>query len=142
MVKSLRPLVLLTLALLARVLTVGASTDSSFVRRRLAGHDAATIGEGKATVVSDAVCPLPCLPFLPTCCQFPGIFGLPGPFYCANTAIDILNCGTCGTVCPLFTFCCNGKCSNLLTDPNNCGLCGTKCPSGDTCRLGLCKYAT
>ncbi|CAM6102199.1 unnamed protein product [Calypogeia fissa] len=55
--KILRPLVLVALALVAGVLIQGASADSSFVRRRLAGHDPTRLGEGKGGAL--AYCMIP-----------------------------------------------------------------------------------
>ncbi|CAM6120576.1 unnamed protein product [Calypogeia fissa] len=144
--KTLRPLVLVAMAVMVGMLIHGASADSSFVRRRLDAHHPAALGEGKATVVADAVCLIPCLLPHTTCC--PGLFGFG---LCASTFIDNFNCGACGNACALGSLCYCGTCRTALslvpdpklTDPNNCGSCGNKCPKGDGCNFGVCGgYAT
>lgn len=70
---------------------------------------------------------------------------------CKDTSVDLLNCGSCGNVCPLGKACINGTCSCLpgLTlcegtcidtsfDLRNCGACGNACPFGKHCVNGEC----
>lgn len=87
-----------------------------------------------------------------------------GAAYCANTASDKQNCGSCGNVCSTGYLCANGTCSlscgalttcaptsgapycaNIDSDPANCGGCGytctyphasSKCVNG--CVIGAC----
>ncbi|CAM6094522.1 unnamed protein product [Calypogeia fissa] len=119
----------------------GDSAKSSFLRRRLTGHSEHGWSGAGATPVPAGPCPnLPCIIELPTCCQWPGIGSLPGPFSCVNTQIDILNCGACGTRCPVGEICCNGQCANILDDRNNCGGCGEECGWGIRCSFGFCNY--
>ncbi len=61
--------------------------------------------------------------------------------FCFYLAIDPLNCGTCGNICPLSTpDCCFRKCVNTLTDCANCGFCSNPCINS-SCTHGLCGYA-
>jgi hypothetical protein len=72
-----------------------------------------------------------------TCC--PGSFP-PFTDLCLNLAIDSLNCGACGNICPLSApVCCSGKCVNILSSSTNCGLCGHAC-NNVPCTFGLCSY--
>ena len=76
---------------------------------------------------------------------------------CVDTKNDVLNCGQCGSDCPVPAgstatcidsqcgFSCNaglsacsGQCVNTNTDKNNCGQCGKKCGGLLSCVLGLC----
>jgi hypothetical protein len=82
---------------------------------------------------------------------------------CANTALDVNNCGACNNVCPKGLVCANGTCGclpsgkpcaagsaccgsagcvNLMTDALHCGDCMTKCDSGLTCVAGKCGCGT
>ena len=79
---------------------------------------------------------------------------------CVDTAVDVHNCGACGTQCSSGTVCQNGACGclptgaacgmgqsccgtagckSLASDINNCGACGKHCGDGATCENGLCK---
>jgi len=80
--------------------------------------------------------------------------------YCANTATDNSNCGTCGTACGVGEVCTSGVCSltcgaltkcsptggadycaNTQTDSANCGTCGTACTTGQVCNSGVCTLS-
>ncbi len=80
--------------------------------------------------------------------------------YCANTATDNANCGTCGNSCGAGEVCTGGVCSltcgalskcsptvgapycaNLTTDGNNCGTCGNTCTTGQVCNGGICTLS-
>jgi hypothetical protein len=88
-----------------------------------------------------------------------------GPYYCATTATDNANCGTCGNTCDALHVCAGGKCANTClsnqieclpdggtdggstqpycADPKNdnlnCGGCGIPCPSNQPfCSGGVC----
>jgi hypothetical protein len=80
--------------------------------------------------------------------------------YCANTATDNSNCGTCGTACGVGEVCTGGVCSltcgaltkcsptggadycaNTTTDSANCGTCGTVCTTGQVCNSGVCTLS-
>jgi hypothetical protein len=63
---------------------------------------------------------------------------------CADLKTDGMNCGKCGTVCPMGATCvqgscqcasgqskCNNTCVDTKTDLNNCGKCGMACGGGD-----------
>lgn len=140
---TLLPLLLVAFALMTGGLMEGVSgKSSSFVRRRLAGHE--SLGAVAATAAPN--CPITCSGG--TCCKntplptFPGLPPLPDTYYCAATLIDPFNCGACGNSCIATNLntpiCCSGKCTNTLTDSNNCGVCGNKCKGGNICYLGLC----
>jgi hypothetical protein len=77
--------------------------------------------------------------------------------YCADLANDVLNCGSCSTVCPApgqyetvacvsgqcvydcVDDCGDGTCTSLGWDPANCGACGNVCPdSAPVCDQGTC----
>lgn len=144
---TLLPLLLVAFAVIAGGLPEGVSGEaSSFVRRRLAGHE--TMGAVAATASQN--CPILCLSGS-TCCQNTPLPTLPGfppllpTYYCALSLIDNLNCGGCGNSCIANNLnnpiCCSGKCTNLLTDSNNCGFCGNVCKGGSACLFGLCRYA-
>ncbi|MFO0601159.1 MAG: hypothetical protein U0228_37970 [Myxococcaceae bacterium] len=86
------------------------------------------------------------------------------PLHCADTRVDVDNCGACGVVCPpaahAFRLCVQGNCDHtqcqvgfgdcdgipengcetplLANDPTNCGQCGRPCPNPRTCTNGLC----
>jgi hypothetical protein len=77
---------------------------------------------------------------------------------CVNAQTDNMNCGACGTACPMGQSCmmgacratvmctapqvdCSGTCVNTQTDPANCGACGTACPMGQSCTAGACRAA-
>jgi hypothetical protein len=70
---------------------------------------------------------------------------------CNDLAVDIGNCGACGSTCPDNSACkngqclckdgygnCNGKCINIDSDVKNCGECGNICPAGQVCTSGVC----
>jgi glucosylceramidase len=79
----------------------------------------------------------------------------------ANTAIDPMNCGACGTVCNATQTCVNGTCTQTCQAPqidcggvcadtannsNHCGGCGRGCGVGQicsnsTCTTGSCPIA-
>ncbi|HEY4393003.1 MAG TPA: LamG-like jellyroll fold domain-containing protein [Polyangia bacterium] len=80
--------------------------------------------------------------------------------YCANTATDNANCGTCGTACGAGEVCVNGGCAltcgaltkcspssgapycaNTTTDSDNCGTCGNACGTGQVCQSGVCTLS-
>ena len=80
--------------------------------------------------------------------------------YCANTATDNANCGTCGNACGAGQVCTGGACSltcgaltkcsptggadycaNTATDGANCGTCGTSCGTGQVCNSGVCTLS-
>ena len=86
-----------------------------------------------------------------------------GATYCANTQVDISNCGACGAVCGsthATPECLKGKCTEVCatgysncdnnaangcevqtaTDVNNCGTCGNACAAGIPCSQGVCQY--
>lgn len=75
--------------------------------------------------------------------------------FCASTASDPLNCGTCDATCGVQEACvdgmceiieqcstgqvlCDDACTDRLTDREHCGACGTACESGEVCDNGLC----
>lgn len=58
--------------------------------------------------------------------------------HCTDLKSDEANCGSCGNVCTIGTFCfngtckclegetlCGGRCVDTSFDPNNCGKCGS-----------------
>ena len=76
--------------------------------------------------------------------------------YCANTAIDPFNCGSCGRPCAMGQTCSAGNCACAApfsacgpgglscvltqTDVTNCGSCGNICPaSAPFCMSGVCS---
>jgi concanavalin A-like lectin/glucanase superfamily protein/stigma-specific protein Stig1 len=80
--------------------------------------------------------------------------------YCANTATDNANCGTCGNSCGVGEVCTNGVCAltcgvltkcapvnasaycaNTASDASNCGTCGNACTTGQVCSSGLCTLS-
>jgi hypothetical protein len=74
---------------------------------------------------------------------------------CVNTTTDSMNCGTCGTVCPMGSTCqmgacrcatgnvlCGRACVNLQTSATHCGACGQACTTGRVCTMGTCTCAT
>jgi hypothetical protein len=80
--------------------------------------------------------------------------------YCANTATDNANCGTCGNACGAGQVCTSGDCSltcgaltkcspstgapycaNTDTDSANCGTCGNACGTGQVCQSGVCTLS-
>jgi hypothetical protein len=80
--------------------------------------------------------------------------------YCANTATDNSNCGTCGNACGTGEVCTGGVCSlscgaltkcspsggadycaNTGTDSANCGTCGNACTTGQVCSSGVCTLS-
>jgi hypothetical protein len=85
----------------------------------------------------------------------------PGFATCDNTGtkcgtsllVDNLNCGACGSVCPLGSLCtdgvclcqaplvgCNDRCVDIKTDILNCGTCGRICSAtGAVCSNGVCE---
>jgi hypothetical protein len=78
---------------------------------------------------------------------------------CVNAQTDNMNCGACGTACPMGQSCmmgacqniamcgagqtdCSGTCVNTQTDSNNCGACGMACPRrGRAATAGACRMA-
>jgi hypothetical protein len=77
--------------------------------------------------------------------------------YCANTATDNGNCGTCGHACGAGEVCSGGACAvtcgaittctptgaaaycaNTMTDNDDCGTCGHACGAGEVCSGGAC----
>jgi 3-keto-disaccharide hydrolase len=115
-----------------------------------------SVGDASA---SDASASLTCLGTQTECAGADG-----GAPYCADTASDKQNCGSCGNVCNTGYVCTNGACSlscgaltmcaptsgapycaNIDSDPANCGGCGytctyphasSKCVNG--CVIGPC----
>lgn len=74
---------------------------------------------------------------------------------CVATSTDAQNCGACGNVCSLGTFCikgncscmaglalCNKTCTDTSIDPRNCGECGNVCPGFAICNQGTCSNAS
>ncbi len=74
---------------------------------------------------------------------------------CVDLTNDTMNCGACGTSCPMGQSCVMGTCACLMgrvacagicvdtqTDDRNCGACGTACPSGQSCTAGACACPT
>jgi concanavalin A-like lectin/glucanase superfamily protein len=80
--------------------------------------------------------------------------------YCANTATDNANCGTCGNACGTGQVCNGGTCTltcgaltkcspstgapycaNTDTDSANCGTCGNACGTGQVCQGGVCTLS-
>jgi hypothetical protein len=80
--------------------------------------------------------------------------------YCANTATDNANCGTCGNSCGVGEVCTAGVCAltcgaltkcsptsgapycaNVATDSANCGTCGNSCTTGQVCNGGVCTLS-
>jgi Concanavalin A-like lectin/glucanases superfamily/Stigma-specific protein, Stig1 len=80
--------------------------------------------------------------------------------YCANTATDNSNCGTCGNSCGVGEVCTSGVCAltcgaltkcspsggsaycaNVTTDSGNCGTCGNVCGTGQVCSGGVCTLS-
>jgi hypothetical protein len=43
-----------------------------------------------------------------------------------------------GPVCPMGLMACGGSCIDTSADPMNCGACGTACPMGQVCAMGTC----
>jgi len=71
---------------------------------------------------------------------------------CNDTSVDLLNCGSCGNICPLGKTClngkclcpadlafCNGTCVDVSSDEFNCGTCAKTCPPDKTCITGVCS---
>ncbi|CAL5224936.1 g7705 [Coccomyxa viridis] len=106
---------------------------------------------------SNGTCGIQCSQLYPTQCGATD----QGDSDCANLNGDILNCGSCGTVCPTdpsaITICSQGTCifqctggttkcgtifnpicTNTLSDNNNCGSCGFVCQSSYSCVSGVC----
>ncbi len=80
--------------------------------------------------------------------------------YCANTATDNSNCGSCGNSCGVGEVCMGGACAltcgaltkcspsggspycaNVTTDSGNCGTCGNVCGTGQVCSGGVCTLS-
>ena len=90
---------------------------------------------------------------------------------CVDTNSDPLNCGQCGTVCPVGDceiatcnagtcgtspidgewhgtcndprrLCCDGVCAEIVGDAGNCGACGNACQTGERCQQGQCVCAS
>jgi endo-1,4-beta-D-glucanase Y len=72
---------------------------------------------------------------------------------CTDLTSNVLNCGTCGNVCPTDkAFCSSGVCSstcsgtvcsgvcvtNLTSNAQNCGVCGKVCAGNETCTNSAC----
>ncbi len=119
-------------------------------------------GQGK--VCSSGQCGTTCQPDEILCDADAADAGTP---YCANTQMDISNCGACGTRCGQGTLCTGGQCinpcqsnetlcgatsntdaggasqcANLQADDANCGCCGNTCSPGQGCRNGRCDNTT
>ncbi len=61
-------------------------------------------------------------------------------FTCVNTKSNVLNCGSCGTLCPIGTACINSICINtvLIGDRLNCGETEIACNENEICKDGKC----
>ncbi|VVB65364.1 Stigma-specific protein, Stig1 [Candidatus Gugararchaeum adminiculabundum] len=80
---------------------------------------------------------------------------------CANTSVDLANCGSCNNPCAAGQSCqsgkcaaqesepnpltcsggfilCNGACANTDADLSNCGSCNNQCTAGQSCQTGKC----
>ena len=92
-----------------------------------------------------------------TCGSFTKCTPNVGAPYCANTATDGANCGTCGHACGAGEVCSGGNCAltcggittctptgaapycaNTQTDRADCGTCGHACGTGEICTGGSC----
>ena len=92
-----------------------------------------------------------------TCAAFTKCTPATGAPYCANTATDNSNCGTCGHACAAGEVCSGGACAitcagiatctptgaapycaNTQTDRADCGTCGHACGTGEICTAGAC----
>jgi alpha-tubulin suppressor-like RCC1 family protein len=112
---------------------------------------------GDAEVCAEGRCQLDCGPRLALCAGATGgdasVADAATASTCADTQYDPMNCGACGTQCPLTQVCsmgrcadrcpagtvyCGGTCVDLQTNRNNCGSCGLGCPSGRPCVAGAC----
>jgi hypothetical protein len=110
---------------------------SAIVDNMLEGKDGSVddpVDDRADTTDAEVVCPLPL-----TSCG--GV--------CTDTAIDRENCGECGVVCVVPSYCrnghcvcpdepaglleCDGECVNTDTDSQNCGGCGTVCAADELC---------
>jgi hypothetical protein len=104
------------------------------------GGDGGNGGDGGAFVPDGAPCP----PYEINCNNM-----------CMSTS-NAMNCGACGTTCPMGQVCsaggcaanclvgldaCAGTCVDLQADSNNCGGCGHACGSGQGCVEGTCMSA-
>ena len=117
------------------------------------GYVCATGPQGSTTTCQGGVCAAPCPSAEPTICGGDSSQG-----YCANTASDMTNCGTCGNTCqappsggteactngkcaftcPAGETNCNGACVTLTSD-THCGSCNNSCSAGSACTNGVCK---
>ncbi|HVV50603.1 MAG TPA: LamG-like jellyroll fold domain-containing protein, partial [Polyangia bacterium] len=145
-----------TLTILAGVVpTTSASgavlVGSMTVSTNAAGADNAQVG--LQMTASGSTCTL-------TCGSFTKCTPSNASPYCANTATDNANCGTCGNACGTGEVCQGGACAltcgaltkctpssgapycaNTDTDSANCGTCGNACGTGQVCQGGVCTLS-
>lgn len=61
---------------------------------------------------------------------------------CTNSAVDELNCGSCGNDCTSqfvpYGACCAGKCVDYGYDNHHCGACNSVCPHNTMCCSQAC----